>query len=203
MVGNFQGRTGTIHAGDLGAVRGEMKGESPLIAENVERFPFGVAGRSGVVLALIEKGAGLLAFQGVELEADAVHGERCRALLSVEQRGRARGQALQFANAGVSSLHHGGGMQVFAQRGHNGLPHGIGIHTLGENLQRENVVVAIHDESRKKIGFAENEAVGVGVADQRLPVGNCVGNALAEQGREVRHRLRRDQADRNLRGAGV
>src|SRR5436309_1054078 len=93
LVGNFQGRTGTIHAGDLGAVRGEMKGESPLIAENVERFPFGVAGRGGIVLALVEEGSGLLPFQGVELEADGVHGERYRALLPIQKRGGARVKA--------------------------------------------------------------------------------------------------------------
>ena len=73
-------------------------------------------------------------------------------------------------------------MQVFAQRGHNGLPHGIGIHTLGENLQRENVVVVVHDEAGKKIGLAEDDAVSVRVADQSLSIIDGTLEALPKQG---------------------
>ena len=76
LVGNFQGGTGTVHAGDLRAMRGQVQGEASLVAEDVERFAVRIAGRSGVVLALVEKGSGLLAFQSVVMESHAVHGER-------------------------------------------------------------------------------------------------------------------------------
>src|ERR1039457_2072714 len=48
LVGNFEGRTGAIDAGDVRATRGEMKGEASLIAEDVESFAFGVLSGDGV-----------------------------------------------------------------------------------------------------------------------------------------------------------
>lgn len=64
-------------------------------------------------------------------------------------------------------------------------------------------MVAVDNESGEKVGFAEDDAIGIGVADQRLSIADCIGNALAEQSWEVRDRLRREKADRYLGGAGV
>ena len=61
--------------------------------------------------------------------------------------------------------------------------HGLGVHGLGENLHGENVVVAIDDEAGEEIGLAEDDAVGVGVVNDRLAIGYGVGDALAKQGR--------------------
>ena len=52
-----------------------MEGEASLIAEDVEGFAVGVVGGGGVVLALVEEGSGLLAFEGVVMELNSVHGE--------------------------------------------------------------------------------------------------------------------------------
>src|SRR4051812_1167899 len=104
LVGGFQGRTGAVDASYLGAAGGEVKGEASLIAENIESFAFGIAGCGGIVFALIEKGPGLLACKRVEMEADAVHGESCRAPVSIEQGGSTRGKSFQLANARVGSL---------------------------------------------------------------------------------------------------
>ena len=42
---------------------------------------------------------------------------------------------------------------------------GLGVHGLGENLHRENVVVAVDDEAGQEIGLAEDRAVGFGVCE--------------------------------------
>ena len=94
-------------------------------------------------------------------------------------------------------------MQALGQLGSKSLAHDLGVHGLGENLHRENVVVAIDDEAGQEIGFAEDHAVGIGVVDDRLAIGDGIGDALAQQRREIGDRLVRDQADGDLRGAGI
>jgi hypothetical protein len=75
LVGDFQGGTGAVDAGDLGAARGEMEGETALVAEDVEGLAVAVAGGGSVVFALVEEGSGFLAFEGVKGKLNAVHGE--------------------------------------------------------------------------------------------------------------------------------
>jgi hypothetical protein len=74
---------------------------------------------------------------------------------------------------------------------------------LREDLQAKNVVVAIDYEAGEKVGFAEDDAVGVGVADYFLAISEGVGDPLAKQRREIGDRLVRDEANGDLRGAGV
>jgi hypothetical protein len=63
--------------------------------------------------------------------------------------------------------------------------HDLCIHGLGEDLHRENVVVAVYDEPRQEIGFAEDHAVGIGVADERFAIGDGIGDALTKQRRKI------------------
>ena len=46
------------------------------------------------------------------------------------------------------------------------------VHCLGKDLERENVVVAVHNQSGKKIGFAENDPVRIRALDEALTVSN-------------------------------
>ena len=108
LVGDFERGPGAVDTGDLRAARGEMKGKAALIAEDVEGVSVGVLRGGGVVLALVEKGSGLLAFEGVEMELDAVHGEDGRGLFALQQAGRTRRQILEFADARVHALDDGG-----------------------------------------------------------------------------------------------
>jgi hypothetical protein len=68
LVGDFERGTGAVDAGDVRAAGSQMEGESALVAENVESLAVGVLGGGGVVLALVEEGSGLLAFEGVEVK---------------------------------------------------------------------------------------------------------------------------------------
>ena len=64
---------------------------------------------------------------------------------------------------------------------------------------REHVVIAIDDEPRQKISFAEDDAIGVGIRDEFFAVGDGGANALRDQSRQIVDRAVRDHADRDLR----
>ena len=85
-------------------MRSEVESEASLIAEDVEGLAVGVLGSGGVVLALVEEGSGLLAFEGVEMELNAVHGEGGGGLLALQEAGGAGRKGLQFAHARIHSL---------------------------------------------------------------------------------------------------
>ena len=72
---HLQRRARRIHPCHFVADPRQMKREASLIGEAVERLAMRVAGRRGIVLALIEEGAGLLSAQPVEVKAHAVQGE--------------------------------------------------------------------------------------------------------------------------------
>ena len=110
LVGDFEGGAGAVDSGDLRAARGEVEGEASLIAEDVEGFAAGVVGGGGVVFALVEKGSGLLAFEGVVVELDLVHGEGGGGLLALQQAGGAGRESFEFADAGVDALEDRGGV---------------------------------------------------------------------------------------------
>ncbi len=70
--GDFKRGTAGVDTCDTGAGAREMQGESSLIAADVERTAASMTGCRGVVEALIEEGARLLACCGVEVEVGAV-----------------------------------------------------------------------------------------------------------------------------------
>src|SRR5580698_5188560 len=171
LVGDFQGRAGAVDAGDLRAVRGEMEREAALVTEDVESLAVGIVGGGGVVFTLVEKGSGFLAFEGVVAKLDSVHGEGGGSLLALQEAGGARRETFELADAGVDAFDDGRGMKAGGEFGEDRLADGIGVHGLGEDLERENVVVAVDDEAGKEIGFAEDKTKSVGVVDERFAVG--------------------------------
>ena len=56
---------------------------------------------------------------------------------------------------------------------------------------------------QKKISFAEDHPVRIGVTNQRLSISDRFVDAVTDQGSEICNRLGRDQANGDLRGAGV
>src|SRR5579864_4965213 len=74
LLGDFQGRAGTVYAGDFRTARRQMEGKAALIAEHIQGFAGGVLSSRGVVFALVEEGAGFLSFESRVVKADAVHG---------------------------------------------------------------------------------------------------------------------------------
>ncbi len=117
-----------------------------------------------------------------------------------ETRGR---KSFEFADARIDALDDRGGSEMLGESGENGFADGVGVHGLGEDLDGEDVVVAIDDEAGEEVGFAEDEAVGVGIADEVLAVGDGVGDAVSQKCGEIRDWIGRDHADRDLRGTGV
>ncbi len=141
-----------------------MQRKSALIAESVEGVPVSVLRRRRVVFPLIEERSGLLAFEAVVVKAHtAVHGEDGRTLLSPKQSGLKRRQLLKLSNACIHALDDSRGLQFIAKRLHDRFAHGCGIHRLGEDLNAEHVVIAIDNQARHKISFAEDDAVSIGI----------------------------------------
>src|ERR1700733_707303 len=203
LIGDFQRGTGTIDANDVSTARGEMEGEAALVAKNVEGFAVGVPGGGSIVLALVEEGSGFLAFESLEVKLNLVHRED-RGTVSAHQQARgARRQFFELADSRVHAFDDGSGAKAFAQLGDQRGANDFRIHGLGENLQGENVVIAIDDEAGKEISLAEDDAVGVGVVDDRLAIGDGIGDALAQQGRKVFDGVARNQANGDLGGIGI
>ena len=95
---------------------------------------------------------------------------------------------LKFSNASIHALHDSRRLQFFAQSLQDGFAHGCGVHGLGQDLKREHIVIAIDNEAGQKISFAEDDAVGVGIRDEFLAVGDGGTNALRDQRRQIGHR---------------
>src|SRR5450631_192989 len=203
LVGDFQGRTGAVDAGDVRAPRGEMESEPSLIAEDVESFAFGVLSGDGVVFALVEEGAGFLAFERVVAELDGIHGEGGGGFLTLQKARSARRKSFEFAHSRIDALDDGGWVQAVGQFREHRLAHGLRVHCLSKNLQGKNVAVAVNDEAGEKVGFGEDDPVSFGVADQGGAVGNGIADPLAQQGGKIRDGVVLDHADGNLRGGGV
>src|SRR5262249_40993007 len=85
----FEGRAGTVDASHLRAFRRKVQCETSLVAEDIECLAVCVLCRRGIVLALVEKSTSLLAFNGVVMELDGVHGDRSGRLVSSEKAGGA------------------------------------------------------------------------------------------------------------------
>src|ERR1700722_9122776 len=203
LVGDFQRGTGAVDCGDLRATRREGKGKAALVTEDVQSFSLGVLSGGGIVFALVKESSSLLAFEGVVAELHGVHGEGGARFFALQESGRARRKSLQSAYAGVDALNDGCRVQPGGELAEDRLADGVGVHGLGEDLQREDVAVAVDDQAREEIGFAEDDAVALGVVHQRLAIGDGLGDALAKQGWKISHWIVRDHADRDLRGARV
>src|SRR5215470_16506621 len=99
----------------MAADRRQVEGKTSLITEDVESIAFCVLRGGRVVFALVEEGSGLLAFEGVEMELNPVHGESGCGFVSLQQAGSAGWEALEFADAGIDALEDRGAIQLLGQ----------------------------------------------------------------------------------------
>ena len=172
-----------------------MQRKSSLIGEAVERISVSVACGGGIVLALVEEGAGLLPGESIEVEADSVHGEDGAGPLAAHQLRLARRQLLQFANVGIDALDDAGLGIVLSDGVEDRLPQVLAIESLGQRLHGKHIVVLVEDEPGQQVGLAEDHAVGIGVARDLLAKANCGSNALPQQSRaSCASRFRRQSA---------
>ena len=116
--------------------------------------------------------------------------------------GRAR-QLLQFADAGIDAFRDGCRFQALAEFRHNHAADRLRVHGLGEGLHGNQIVVTVHDQPGKKVGFAEDHAIGIAIAHDPFPITDGFLNAFPEQAAEVIDGVGRNQADGDLGGAAV
>jgi len=180
-----------------------VEGESTLVAEDVESLAVGVLGGGGVVFTLIEKGPSLLACERLNLNWTAFMLNMVEVFSPCSRPEARGGSSSSWRTRGSTRSTIEAGVQPLRQLGNHGGAYQLGIHGLGENLQRENVVVAVDDQARQEISFAEDDAVSIRVVDKRLAIGNGISDALAKQGREIGDHVMRNQADGDLRRAGI
>ena len=109
----------------------------------------------------------------------------------------------QFADAGIDAFRDGCRFQAVAEFRHNHAAHRLRVHGLGQGLDGNQIVVAVHDQPRKKIGFAEDYAIGITIAHHPFPIADGFLNTFPEQAAEVIDGVGRNHADGDLRGAAV
>src|SRR5207253_4441472 len=93
-------------------------------------------------------------------------------------------QLLKLAHSRIDPFHNGGRVQPAAELRHEGLPRRLAVHGLGEHLERDNVVVAVHDQAGEEVGLAENQPVGIGVADHEVSITQRFPDSLAKRSEE-------------------
>ena len=188
-----------------------MQCKSALIGKNIESFALGIPRGGGVVFALVEKSPGLLAFERIEMKLYAVHGEHsgglcailARRFLATQEAGILRRKLFEQPDFGIDPLDDGCRFEFFRKCGKQVLANGFRVHCLGEDLQRKDVLIFIDDEAGEKVGFAKDEAVGVGIVHNFLAIGDGIGNSLAQKGWEIADLIARNEANRDLRSGRI
>lgn len=180
LFGDFEGGAAAVDAGDAFADLRKMEGEAALVGADVESAGggsggLGVVGGGVVVEALVEEGAGFLAAVAVVVEAEAVEGEggfeRAGGGVFEERCGRWCGEVFELADAPVGAFDDGaeswqvaegagafGGEEFFREEFAEIVLRGA----LGEELEEDEVAVAVGDDAGEVVGFREDEADGIG-----------------------------------------
>ena len=61
------------------------------------------------------------------------------------------------------------------------MAYAVRIHRLGEHLQREQIVIAIHDQPGQEIRLTEDDAVSIGVAHHSLAISDRFLDAVPQE----------------------
>jgi len=185
-----------------------VQGKTALIRADIEGLAMGVARRSGIVEALVEKGSRLLPGVGVVVKSQPVDvkdgGQLGNGLGGIERRLGWLAELLQFPDAGIRPLHDRDWLQFRLEDIDDGRAHLVPIECLGEDLEKDEVPVAIDDQAGELIGFTEHQAAGIGALLQHaLTLPNGMAQALVEQCQPALMRQMRIggyHAQRDLRG---
>ena len=136
-----------------------MQREAARGRETIEGAAARVPGRRDVILALVQKNAGLLAAQQVRVQLQPVHldGNHLRNL--ARQHTGFQRKVFAFPNRGVVALHNSARREKLFETAHD-LELGA-IHALIQRLHREVVAVAIDHQARQLIAFPMHQPIGV------------------------------------------
>ena len=146
----------------LVGVASEVQRERPVVREAVEGAAARDAAGEHAILALIEKGAGLLPVPRRGQVADAVLGHLDLARnVAVEQLRGAR-ETLLRAHGGVVARENAVGREQLAKRVDD--RRAERLEPCAQELNDEPLVVAIDDERRQSVGLAMHDAIRIRVS---------------------------------------
>jgi uncharacterized protein (DUF2164 family) len=152
----LSGRLGAhLHRQHMACARRHLQRKAAGVAEAVEALARRVGGRGQMVLALVEKGAGLLAVDRVRQE-----GHRTFVVLHEPGRGTAHDalahrQAFQVPGPPIVALDDGYGRELLLKDVEERLPHDV--HRGRERLDGKDLPVAVDDQPGEQVGFAVDE----------------------------------------------
>src|SRR6185437_2387222 len=118
-------------------------------------------------------------------KSDSVHGEYRRGPAPREHPGGNGRKLLEFPDSLVHALDN-----VFRSRkllkcfDNSGAPLRT-VPRLREHLEREYLVVAVDDQPRDSIGFTENQAIGIRIADNLPPILQRIVQPLPQESDEL------------------
>ena len=164
-----------------------MERESTLVGADIEGFAGGVARGGGVVLTLVEEGAGLLAAGGVEVKLKAIEAEEgpgggISGIGREESCRSGRAQLFQLADARVFTLEDRVRMEGIAQSfGHRGAG-GVVVECFVTQLDDDEAGVLVDGDAGKLICLAKDETAGIVVGvEKRGAAGDGSLQARAQQ----------------------
>ena len=181
-----------------------MQGESALVTENVQSFSMSESCGRGIVFALIEEGSGLLALGGVVMKLARRSWRRsCWSFRLAATPDARAGSCSSSRILGSTRSMMAAGWRRCVSSERTLCRTGSASIRLGQNLQRQQIVIAIDDQPRQKVRFAEHDPVGVGILHHALAIGDGITDAPAEQAIHVVDAVAGKQSNRDLRGTAV
>src|SRR5205085_1213757 len=126
-----------------------------------------------------KKCSGFLAAEAIVVKPNSVDGIDGRGLLAPQQPAWCWRKLFQLANPRIYTLHYAAyclRRKLLEQFGDHHFLNVSAIHGLGEGLQREDLAIAIHNESRQSVGLTENQPIRLGIVRNHSP---AVGNSFA------------------------
>ena len=136
----------------------EVQRKTSLVGAHVQSFAVCMALRRRIVQPLVEKGPGLLSRPGVIVKRQSVDVEDGRelrkGLFRVERIVAWRAQLLELLNARVGALDNGRRVELGRERLDDRRPGIFPIESFGEDLEENEVSVAVDDDARELVGLA-------------------------------------------------
>ncbi len=175
-----------------------MESKAACGCEAIERGAVAVTRGGDVVLALVEKDAGLLPVEQVGFESEAVHSDGNGLVEGAGEDSDFAREFFEGSDGGIVTGDDGAGGELSLESSDDF--RGGAVHGLIESLESEDVVVAVDDEGGKAIRFAVDHAIGRGVFDD----GPAKEFGRGEAGSEVDGRDGAgEHAQGDLRGGAV
>jgi hypothetical protein len=159
-----------------------MQSEAACGCETIERPAARIPRSRHVILALIQKDAGLLAVQQIRVQRQPVHLHRNHL------RNHARHHPIRAEALRVSEPPHRSAPRCRAAQ--KALPNSSrsrlgAIHALIQSLHGEVVAIAIDHQARQLIAFAMHQAIGFRFRDHALAIGLGLRDAPQKKARSI------------------